>query len=68
LLLDYGRRRGFDSPRNEMEGRSLFISSCTRRDLARRRPQPVRLYLPHALGALLLAAAVAVLLVLVGAL
>jgi hypothetical protein len=66
--LTTGSDEVFDSPRTEMEERSLFISSCTKRDLARRRPQPARLYLPHALVALLLAAGVAALLVLVGAL
>jgi hypothetical protein len=49
-----------------MEGQSLFISSCSRRDLARRRPQRAMLYLPFALAAVLLAAAVAATLVLVG--
>jgi hypothetical protein len=49
----------------EIEGRSLFISSCSRRDLARRRPQPVRLYLPFAFFALLLAGALAAALLLV---
>jgi hypothetical protein len=50
-----------------MEGRSLFISSCTRRELARRRPPPARLYLPHTLVALLLAVGVAAVLLLAGA-
>jgi hypothetical protein len=49
----------------EMEGRSLFISSCSRRDLARRRPRAAKLSLPLALGAVLLAAALAAFLVLV---
>jgi hypothetical protein len=49
-----------------MEGKSLFISSCSRRDLARRRSRRGTLHLPLVLVALLLAAAVAATLVLVG--
>jgi hypothetical protein len=48
-----------------MEEQSLFISSCSRRDLARRRPQPARAYLPFALAATLLAVAVAAAVVLI---
>jgi hypothetical protein len=49
----------------DIEARSLFISSCSRRDLARRRPQRARRYVPFVLAAVLLATAAAVVLVLV---
>jgi hypothetical protein len=48
-----------------MGEQSLFISSCSRRDLARRRPPRAGRYLPFVLGAMLLAAAVALVLVFV---
>jgi hypothetical protein len=48
-----------------MEERSLFISSCSRRDLARRRPQRTALYLPLVLAAVLLGLALAAVLMLV---
>lgn len=46
-----------------MEERSLFISSCTRRQLARRRSGRARLSLPALLALLLLVAAVGAFLV-----
>jgi hypothetical protein len=49
----------------EMEGRSLFISSCSRRELARRRPQLAGPYLPFVLAAVLVGVALATLVVLV---
>jgi hypothetical protein len=49
----------------EIEGRSLFISSCSRWELARRRPQRPGLYLPFVLAAVLLGVALATLVVLV---
>jgi hypothetical protein len=49
----------------EMEGRSLFISSCSRRDLARRRPPHPGFYLPVVLVAASLGAVLVAVLVLV---
>ena len=48
-----------------MGEQSLFISSCSRRDLARRRPQRAGFYLPFVLLAVVLGAVLAAVLVLV---
>jgi hypothetical protein len=64
-LLDCRERGAFDWPMTEMEGRSLFISSCSRRELARRRPQRAGPLLPFVLAAVLFGVAVATLVVLV---
>jgi len=49
-----------------MEGRSIFISSCSRRELAKRRPSPSAGRLQLAIAVLLLTAAAAAFLVVHG--
>lgn len=51
-----------------MEDRSLFISSCSRRELARRRPGRFRFNMQAALAMVVLALAIAAVLVARGAL
>jgi len=53
---------GFDGVRWKMEDRSLFISSCSRRELARRRPARSAARMPIFVGLLVLAIALGVLL------